>query len=392
MTMIKVPKALIRDPARFGGAPNGDCLTGHPVWQNDRLVALGPGNATDAHIVLPHLVETHCHLDKCHSIHRLGTVGGDLMEAITRQREDKQNWTEDDLLSRATRGHAEAQAAGCKHIRSHIDWGEHANPPLSWEVLTRATLPGVQCAALTGVAQMADPDFATTVATHVAAANGVLGAFILYHDAKDREAGLRNMFAAADKYGLMLDFHVDEGLGTYDGVEAVADMALDTGFQGPILCGHAVALMDKGTDDMTRITDKLARAGVTICALPTTNLYLQGREQNSTPDRRGLTRLRELHAAGVRITVGSDNVGDAFCPTGQHDPMAALNLALLAAHLDPPLDRWLPLITTHAAEAIGKDATCIDGAHRDDLIFTNTRTTADLIAGRIPLCPTGETT
>ncbi len=75
----------------------------------------------------------------------------------------------------------------------------------------------------------------------------------------------------------MLDFHVDEGLGGHNGLEAIADMALQTRFSRPILCGHAVSLMDRSAVDLARIADKLAQADITVCALPTTNLYLQNR-------------------------------------------------------------------------------------------------------------------
>jgi len=148
--------------------------------------------------------------------------------------------------------------------------------------------------------------------------------------------------------------------------------------------------MDRSADDFARIADKCARAGITICTLPITNLYLQGRT-DGTPDRRGITRLHELRAAGVKVAVGSDNVGDAFCPLGAHDPRAALALASVMAHLDPPLGEWLPAITTDAATALGQKPVTVDGAQLSDLLTCDVAHTADLIAGRAPLRPATET-
>ncbi len=384
---LRVPRALLQDPDGFGGVVDGDSLMGRAVVRDGHLVGLMAAEAGATAMVLPALSEAHCHLDKCHTIHRLADVGGDLMAAINAQMGDKANWTEHDLRTRAARGLREAALAGCGTLRSHVDWGETAAAPLSWQVLTdlaQDTPLEMQCAALTGIDHMADAAFARDVAEQVAASKGVLGSFILYHD--NARAGLRNTFAEADRLGLALDFHVDEGLGDFNGLEAIADTALETGFQGPILCGHAVSLLDKAPEDFARIADKLARAGITVCALPITNLYLQGRA-DGTPDRRGITRLRELHAAGVPITIGSDNVGDAFCPTGAHDPMGALNMAVLGAHLDPPLDRWLPAITTTARAALGLEPQHIDTAPLSALRLCHTATTADLIAGRAPLLP-----
>jgi cytosine deaminase len=44
--------------------------------------------------------------------------------------------------------------------------------------------------------------------------------------------------------------------------------------------------------------------------------------------------VQELHAAGVPIRFGSDNVGDVFYPYGDADPLESAFLAALAAHVD----------------------------------------------------------
>ncbi len=381
---IAVPASLVLDADRFGGARVRDCLVGVPVWSGGCLQSLARTEAPPSGMVLPQLIEAHCHLDKCHTVHRLPNVGGDLAAAITAQFQDKQNWTEDDIRTRAMRGLAEARAAGCGLIRSHVDWGTDAAPPLAWSVLAEFGADDLQCAALTGIDQMADGDFAAQVARQVAQSGGVLGAFVLEGRHSTVRDGLRQMVALADRYGLMLDFHVDEGLGATNGLELIADEVLATGFAGPVLCGHAVSLMDRTGSDLDRVLDKVARAGLFVCALPTTNLYLQSRTAG-TPDRRGLTRLRELDTAGVPILIGSDNIMDAFCPVGAFDPMAALQLAVLSGHLDPPLDRWLGAVTINAARALGADAGYVDGAPAGALLRSGARTTEELVAGGHPL-------
>ena len=390
---VLLPAALVRQPARMGGRIEGDLLRGRLIVENGKLVRLASAPKTSTpQMILPRLVEPHCHLDKCHTIHRLDFVAGDLSAAIAAMSQDKALWTEEDLRHRATRGLAEAQAAGCGAVRSHVDWSDTGTAPRAWAVLQElardmADRLHLQCAALAGIDQMADDRFCADVARNVAQDGGVLGGFILSHERVTD--GLRHMFAAADRFSLPLDFHVDEGLGSLNGLEAIADMALATRFQGPILCGHAVSLMDRAPDDFARISGKLAQAGISVCALPTTNLYLQDRSEG-TPDRRGLTKLRELDAAGVAILVGSDNVGDAFCPVGAHDPMAALHLTVLTGHLDPPLDRWLPAITTHAAQAMGLPQIWLDGAHLKDLLISDASHLADLISGRALRIPVSQ--
>ena len=54
----------------------------------------------------------------------------------------------------------------------------------------------------------------------------------------------------------------------------------------------------------------MAAAGVSVIALPQTNLYLQGRDLTSSVPR-GLTATRTLLAAGANVAAGGDNVRDA---------------------------------------------------------------------------------
>lgn len=390
MTDILVPTSMIKDPHRFGGVAHGDCVHGAPVVKDGRLIALDTPTGNATRMVLPKLVEPHCHLDKCYTISRLGQVGGDLHHALASQRADKFHWDEDDIRTRAAKGVKEAHQNGCGLIRSHIDWGDEPAPPLSWSVLVELAEdhPGLQLSALTSIDQWIYPEFATTVGKVLSFTDGVLGAFV--HGHEHTRPGLEALFATASEHGLMLDFHVDEGLGALNGLEQIADVALETGFDRPILCGHCVSLMDRPSHEVQRIADKLARAGITVCALPITNLYLQGRA-DGTPDRRGITRLRELRDAGVSIVVGSDNVADAFCPIGAHDPHAALALACVTAHLDPPMGDWLPAITTDAARALGAPAITVDGAQLTELLTCDVIHTADLLSGRLPLQPAPET-
>ncbi|MDJ0824296.1 MAG: amidohydrolase family protein [Rhodobacter sp.] len=387
---VGIPSSVLSDPERFGGATRGELQCGTLVLQAGRAVRLEPeaGEDLPERILLPRLTEAHVHLDKCHSVDRCMGSGGDLSGALEAQRRDKAFWTRDDLLDRAQRGLQELEAAGCGTVRTHVDWGSaEGDPevPLAWEVLGilagRAAEQGmlVQRAALTGIDEMADADRAERVARRVAEGGGVLGGFVL--DQSDRETGLRNLFSLAERFGLPLDFHVDEGLDPgLDGLELIADIALETDHAGPVLCGHACSLASRCADDVARIGDKLAAAGIAVAVLPATNLYLQGR-RDGTPDRRGITRLRELAACGVGIVIGTDNVRDAFCPIGRHDPMHSLSLCVLAGHIDPPFGRLLPMITIAARRALGLPDMTVDGADARDLLAVPGHSLSDLVSG-----------
>lgn len=387
---VGVPETLLNEPSRFGGRRADGLRIGTLVLRGGRAGQLDPTDAPARPelIVLPRLTETHVHLDKCHTVERCSGLGGDLATALAAQMRDKTRWTENDIRARAARGLSELIDAGCGTIRSHVDWSTEPGRPdglPAWNVLADLSRDAaardvtLQCAALTGIDEMADPVRAAAVARAVAETGGVLGAFLLHHP--HRREGLKNLFALADRFGLALDFHVDEGLDpTLDGLELIADVALETKFEGPVLCGHACSLASLSDADVARIADKLATAGIAVVALPSTNLYLQGR-RDGTPDRRGLTRIHELSARGVDVVIGTDNVRDPFCPIGRHDPMNSLGLAVLAGHLDPPFADHLPAITTTARAALGLPPMTVDGARIADLVAFAVPSLSGLIAG-----------
>jgi cytosine/creatinine deaminase len=367
---VLVPYSLVSRPDQFGGRRENDCLRGDLVIRNGRVQGLCPsaGQGGSKGVVIPKLTECHVHLDKCHSISRLQNIGRDLRAAIEAQAVDRAAWTPEDVRVRASGGIEELIAAGCGVARTHVDWGHGAaavDAPMAWDVLRELSWAyrdqlTLQVAPLMGIDDLADLTIARHIAKRMTRADNVLGAFVL--DQPNRQNGIDNAFAVADQFGLALDFHVDEGLSDgLNGLELIADKAIETGFQGPVLCGHACSLANMSGHNLQRVIDKIVQAGLTIAALPTTNLYLQGRRQG-TPDRRGITLIHELRAAGVPVVIGTDNVCDAFCPIGRHDPRRSLSLAILAAHLDPPFGDLFPLITTNAERALGLAPNSVDGA------------------------------
>lgn len=389
---VRVPASLVARMDKFGGARDQDCVHGDLLIRNGRAERLVPARPSDAlpRVVMPKLTECHVHLDKCYTISRMNGVRGGLQAAIAAQAADRVHWTRRDIRSRAMRGLEELISSGCGTVRSHVDWGRDDNPnapSLAWSVLREMAQEcsdrvSLQLAPLTDVEQIADPGVADAIAREIASGGGTFGVFVF--DQADRRKGIRQAFEAADRYGLALDFHVDEGLDDrLDGLEIIADLAIETGFQGPVLCGHACKLMNLDPESLKILSEKLVFSGIAVAALPAANLFLQGRAAG-TPDRRGVTRIRELCAAGVPVAVGTDNVQDAFCPLGRHDPRQSLALAVLAAHLDPPLGSHFPMITISARRALGLAPCHVDGAVAEDLILFDAATTSDMLAGVSP--------
>lgn len=317
-----------------------------------RIAAIDPTPGPANRTVLPLPVEAHVHLDKAFTIARCRPDAPGLFGAIAAMIRDKGNWTAEDLRARMTTGMDEAWRAGCRAIRSHIDWTE-PQVPLAWDIAAEvaqdwsARTPLIR-SSLSGIDLLGDPAIGPQIAARVARDGQVLGAFIYRHP--DLETRIPFVFDLAEQHGLLLDFHVDEGLDPEaTGLDLIVTEATRRGMGERVLCGHACSLSIR--PDADRAIAALARSGVALTVMPTTNLYLQDMTPGRSPRLRGLAPAEELRTAGVLVVLGTDNVCDPFYPLGVHDPLESLRLALPAAHLAP--DDWVDAITATPARALG---------------------------------------
>lgn len=317
-----------------------------------RIAAIDPAPGPATHTALPLPVEPHVHLDKAFTIFRARAEKPGLFGAIEAMAADKARWTPLDLLTRIEDGMQEAWAAGTRAIRSHIDWTEPA-VPLAWEIAAEVAqdwsnrMPLIR-ASLSGIDLLGDPDHGPAIAKRVAQDGQVLGAFIYRHP--DLETRIPFVFDLAEKHGLRLDFHVDEGLDVEaTGLDLIVAEATRRHMGSSVLCGHACSLSIR--PDADHAIAALAASGVALTVMPTTNLYLQDMTPGRSPRQRGLAPAQELRAAGVSVLLGTDNVCDPFYPMGIHDPLESLRLAAIAAHLSP--GDWVDAITAAPARALG---------------------------------------
>ena len=96
----------------------------------------------------------------------------------------------------------------------------------------------------------------------------------------------------------------------------------------------------------------LKRAGVTIVANPLDNIVLQGRF-DTYPKRRGMTRVKELDAAGVNVACGHDSIMDPWYPLGRGSMLDALSMLVHVAQMTgrTELFRAYEMVTTNPARA-----------------------------------------
>ncbi len=331
---------LMRTPRVLRGARLVDKSRVDVVLDGDTVAAVSPAAPIPAVLADDELdltgfllitapAEPHAHLDKARSWDAAAPPFGDLAKAVDSWRSFSATESEDGIYERALAQAIAMVQAGTTAIRSHVDLLGGPDPLRGVRALLRvkrrlAGLLDLQLVALSGE-WTPDEVFEAALDAGIDIMGGVP------HLAEDPITELRRNVALADRKAVPIDLHTDESL---NGPLTIREYArLVSGRAQPASAGHCVRLGTLDPKELTEVIAEVASADLGIIALPITNLYLQGWDHPvSTP--RGLTTLRALLDAGVRVGAGADNVRDPFNPVGRGDALETASLLVTAGHLD----------------------------------------------------------
>ena len=294
----------------------------------------------DGRLVLPAMAEAHAHLDKAFLAETVPNPTGDLMGAIINIEAARDRITEADTEARAERAARLIAANGATAIRTHADLTE-ANGLTSISALLRvrdrlANLVRIEVFALCGWPSFGAAGAQQRALLREAVALGIDGIGGCPHLEDDPVAANDNFLTMAAEAELPVDLHVDETLDPARfALEDLADRVLRTGFTQRVAASHCVSLVMQPQAVQQRVAETLAAAGISVIALPSSNLFLQGRDHSvGTP--RALTPVNTLRAAGVNVAAGADNLQDPFNPVGRGDCLETAALMIMAGHVLPP--------------------------------------------------------
>lgn len=295
--------------------------------------------------------EPHAHLDKALSFSEIRPPLGDLNDAITAWRAGSVELDEESFRRRALEALEAMLRNGITTVATHADVLPDHDPLRAIRALNdvRDSLRGLMTIQIAALALPITP-VAHIEAALDAGADLVGGA---PHIADDPLAELTRLLDLAEKRGVGTDLHIDEFLdGDHLTIEAYADRVGDWPADRLRRAGHCSRLSTLPRDDLRRIASALARASISVIALPITNLYLQGRKGLSA-GRRGITTIDVLRDAGVLVAAGADNIRDPFNPVGRADPLETASLLVTAAHQTP--QDAMGLVTDAARATLGME-------------------------------------
>ena len=394
ITGARVPACLL---AMAAGTPDGEGLVTVDIAIADgRIAAVTPAAADPPTaeqpvlhrpgLVVPCFVDAHTHLDKGQIWPRAKNADGSVMGARAAVPVDREaHWSAPDVEARMHFALRLAYAQGTRAIRTHLDCaGKQTRISFPVFAALRERWAGridLQASPLFGAEMALDAGHMRDVTDMVGTYGHCLGA--VTYPGPDLAPGLKILFALAADRGWELDFHADETIDpTVNTLALIAQTALDTGFQHRVLVGHCCTLSLMPDAERARTIALVAKAGLSIVSLPMCNMYLQDRDTpGRTPRWRGITAIKELKAAGVRVIIASDNTRDPFYAYGDLDMLEVWREGTRIAHLDHPFGDWPQTVATLPAQALGLPSPgLIAAGAAADLVIAPVRSLSELMA------------
>jgi cytosine deaminase len=159
---------------------------------------------------------------------------------------------------------------------------------------------------------------------------------------------------AADR-GLRVDIHCDE---TDDPLSRhIETLAFETqrlGLQGRVAGSHLTSMHSMDNYYVSKLLPLIAEAEIAAIPNPLINIVLQGRH-DTYPKRRGLTRVKEMQAAGITVGWGQDCVLDPWYSLGTADMLDVAFMGMHVAQMTHPAEmaRCFTMVTETNAQIMG---------------------------------------
>lgn len=203
----------------------------------------------------------------------------------------------------------------------------------------------------------------------------------------DKKKYIDLAFKIAMDQGVDFDVHSDLGIPDQIGLDELevvhlANRTIEYGYQGRVTAGHVCALGSAEPDVAEKAIALIREANINVVSQP--DMYRLGREDQKNV-RRGLTRVKQLLAAGVNVTFASNNVRDAYRPLGNFDLLEEGLVLSYGAHMDAvsELETLMRMCTYNAAKALRLSNYGLEVGDRADLVVLNAHSLSAAMVGQV---------
>ncbi|GIT89590.1 cytosine deaminase [Jannaschia pagri] len=311
-------------------------------------------------LVSPPFVDPHFHMDATlsYGIPRVN-ASGTLLEGIGLWGELKQVATQDAIKARALDYCDWAVSMGLLAIRSHVDTCDDTlkgvEALLDVQEAVRPYLD-LQLVAFPQDGLLRDPTALENTKRALEMGVDVVGGIPHFERTMaDGATSIRLLCEMAAELGKPVDMHCDE---TDDPlsrhIETLAYETQRLGLQGRVAGSHLTSMHSMDNYYVSKLIPLIAEAEIAAIPNPLINIVLQGRH-DTYPKRRGLTRVREMLAAGIEVGWGQDCVLDPWYSLGTADMLDVAFMGLHVAQMTHPdeMAKCFDMVTGANARILG---------------------------------------
>jgi cytosine/creatinine deaminase len=335
---------VIRNARLFDRASDGPLDIG---VERGRIVAIERGISADAevydargYLACPGLIETHIHLDKSRIIDRCAPQERSQLSPVKGVTPLKKSMSVDDVRTRAERTLEECVKHGTTRMRTQVEVD-----------------PGIGMRGFEGVQSLiADYRWAIDIEICVFPQEGLIsypgteellieglkrGARVIggapRYDS-DEAGQIHRIFELAREFDVDIDMHLDVGP-TPDAmnIHLVRELTEKYRRGGRVVVGHMAKLSLLPPQEVATLARSLADAGIAVTVLPTTDLFLMGRNRDHSVVR-GVADANLLLKHGVECSLSSNNILNPATPYGDCSLIRMANLYANVLQLDRPAE------------------------------------------------------
>jgi cytosine/creatinine deaminase len=343
-------------------------------------------------LLIPGLVDPHIHLDKALLLNRYPAVTGTFTEAMEKTLQAKQEFTPEDIQSRARKVIEKAIAFGTTAMRTHVE----VDPMV--QLKSMAALLSLQKEYAWGMTLQLAVFAQEAITNQPGTINLLRQALTMGGEAigsapyvdPDPVANIRLIFDLAQEFERDVDFHLD----FLDDdapllLPIVIEETIKRNWHHRVCLGHMTKLAGLTPAKLTAFIPQLKETGIAILALPATDLYMMAKSDTHNVRRR-VAPIDRLAESGVKVGLATNNVQNLFTPFGDGDVLKICTLLAQVLQLGTTASHrlCLEMATSRAAEAININDYGIAVGKVADLVILD----ADSVSEAIATAPISRTT
>jgi len=310
--------------------------------------------------------ESHIHLDEACILNRCNIEQGDLDEAVEETSKAKAEFTEADVLERASKVIEMAIKKGTVGLRSFVETDSNTEMR-AFNAIKKARdkyafAIDIEICAFAQSGLTNAPHTYELLKFALSQGADLVGGCPYKDDNPDKH--IEMVFDLAEQFDVDVDFHLDFDLDPKNSsIPKLVEETIKRHYQGRVSIGHVTKLSAMDKDKRTEMAALLKLADITLTVLPATDIFLNGRDYDLLIPR-GMVNANELLEMGINTTLSSNNILNAFTPYGDASLVRMANMYANVAQLakDKQIADVFNMITKNAAQLLSKQTEIVVGA------------------------------